>query len=1155
MNKIKKLVAIAFSMILIVTIILIFAISSKAADQNRMEEKNISGYLSGVEITKPKEGYFYFFDREIAPMGITLVLGKITIEIETTENISGVDIYIDDELKFSDYTYPYSRLWNERVIGRHVIRVTEHGGDESDEVSVFIFNFAMAKPSVVINEIMSDPKGSDAGKEWIELYNKGEGIKIKGWTISNADGNAIATLPNWVFPNDTYLVINFGTGVNDEDFSDGNATFYVGSNQEFFDNIMDECALYTGEPSENTIIDFVAYCYEGDYIPGVAHSYATKAGIWDEGGYFNPLIGVQPYSRMPSIKEGDSIGRDAYSKDTDMAQDWDLGGGKDTFQPTYGVCNVNVFGIMKKNLSSTLLSSTFVDKKKWTIMVYMAGDSNLEREMMSQLNELEKVGTDNNINIVFLIDGKSFIREVYIDNNGNLQEANKGKTFMGVLMKDRNSGYVNWPGGPGRNTRISLSSVVYAYNRDVDPACIGEQNTGTAALLTSFINWAVELVPADHYILLMGGHGAGWKGLLPDDTDKDWLYMHELKTALDNANIFLFDDIAFDCCHMAMVEVGYQISFYTDFMVGSEEFDWGWDYKKIFSHVQSNPDIDAEDLANYIVDCYNHPPCGTLSAIRLDSTFSSLVEKINDFAINLKTGMEDWGDIQNQPFKIHGNSDDNCQKDLEKSVGNTEYYGDRNFFDLYDLADEIGSNAGIYADYKNGWSEIQSLIQKVVTNEKHWAHADSHGLSIYFPEDETYFYSFRDCTNGISHEYPFDCPWPSRLNDDSSSYAIYAEDFTTEWGKVPYSGNSPHPWPQTPNLLFRDDTQWDEFLHRYYKPCADAGPDQSFEVDDCGKTVAVNLDGRGSSSADDDKKVHQWIWDLDSTRNTDSGDWDKDGIDEADDDNDMEGQTITYNFGVGVHYITLTVWDDHYLCDQKNPDKTNDHPNEHWKTDQDKCVITVTCKEDETPPTIIITDPPNGMEFDENNITVSGIATDDIGIVEFGYSIRWRDGKNDHSLEIDNLTSYEFEIEFELYPDWNEITIYARDAAGNEGIDSITVYWYPSEDTNPPVTTEEVGQPSSEGGYQVTPGTPIWLNATDDMSGVNYIYYEVWWDSDGDGVIETKMGEETAYTSNVEFCFADYEIYTEVAELRFYAVDNAGNIEEMKIKQHLVQEG
>ena len=1149
MDRVEGRAAVIIFMAFIVIMILIATVSIKSDENDMSHDRYDLSCLSNIDIAKPRAGYLYVFDREIAPIGVTLVIGGITIEIETTEDIEGVDIYIDNELKFTDYTYPYSRLWNEGVTGRHVIRAVEHGGNESDEISLFIFNPFKVGSDVVINEIMSDPEGGDAGNEWIELYNAGDSVKIKGWTISNADGNAIATLPDWFFPNDTYLVVDFGEGDNDNDFSDGNATFYVGSNQAFFDNDGDECALYTGKPSENTILDFVAYCYEGGYNPGIAHDYATKAGIWGEGEYFDPSIDIPPYSRMPNIKEGSSIGRNCYSKDADTPQDWDIDGGKDAFQSTPGMCNVNVFGIMKENVPSSFLPSSFIDKKKWTIMVYMAGDSNLEKEMMDQLNDLEKVGTDNNINIVFLIDGKSLVREVYIDNHGNLQEIDgtKGKTFMGILMKDKNSGYVNWPGGPGRNRRVSLSSIVYAYNRDVDPACIGEQNTGTSALLTSFIDWAVELVPADHYILLMGGHGAGWKGLLPDDTDKDWLYMYELRDALDDADIIGFDVIAFDCCHMSMVEVGYQIRLYTDFMVGSEEYDWGWDYKKIFGHVQSNPNINAEGLANYIVDCYNHPTCGTLSATCLDSTFNSLVEKINDFAINLKTGMEDWGDTENQPFKTHGISNDNCQKDVEDSLGNTEYYGDRNFFDLYDFEDKIGGNAGIYTGYKDGWKEIQSLIKKVVTNEKHWAgHPNSHGLSIYFPEDETYFYSFPDCTGDNSWEYPFDYPWPSRLKDDSSSYAIYAEDFTTEWGKVPYVGNSPHPWPQTPNLLFRDYTQWDEFLHRYYKPCADAGEDQSFEVDDCEKTVAVTLDGSGSSSADDDKKIHRWIWDLDPTKNTDDGDWDKDGIDEANDDNDIEGQIITHNFGVGIYYVTLTVWDDHHLCDKMNPDKTNDHPDEHWKTDQDECIITITCKGDEIPPTVIITDPPDGMEVDENNIVVSGIATDNIGIVEFGYHLRWKDGETSDSWEIDNSTSYEFEFEVELYDGWNEITVYARDGAGNEGNDSVTVYYYPVEDTTPPVTTEEVGQPSWENGYTVIPETLIWLNATDDMSGVNYIYYEVWHEG-------TKVAEETAYTSNVELCFADYQIYEGTAELRFYAVDNVGNIEEMKVKEHLVQ--
>lgn len=1142
MNKIKKLVAIAFSMILIVTIILIFAISSKAADQNRMEEKNISGYLSGVEITKPKEGYLYVFDREIAPIGITLVLGKITIEVETVENVSGVDIYIDDVLKFSDFTYPFSRLWNERATGRHVIRAVEHGGDESDEVSVLIFNFVKTKSGVMINEIMSDPKGSDAGKEWIELYNKGERIKIKGWTISNADGNAIATLPNWIFPNDTYLVVNFGSGTNDNDFSDGNGTFYVGSNQEFLDNNMDECALYTGEPSENTIIDFVAYCYEGNYTSGTAYDYATKAGIWNDGEYFNPAINIPASSKVPVVSEGGSIGRDSYSNDTNMPEDWSVTGGKDAFEPSPGRCNLNVFGMVDMRMPSHLLTSSKI--KKWTVMVYMGWDNNLETLCWQQLNWLEKVGTDSNINIVFLVDGKSKILETKVV-NGIMQnvESTKGKTFRGFLMKDNKTGWVNWP---TRHTRIRASSLIWVYNKNTDPICIGEQNTGTAPLLNAFIDWAVDVAPAEHYILLLNSHGNGWKGLLPDDTNNDRLYMYELRDALANSNIFTLDILGFDACLMAMIEVGYQVHLEVDNMVASEEriLTPGWNYSDIFSKLQKNPSMTPEELAGNIVDSYHKMHIKddakhTLSAVRLNNDFVKLFKKVGEFGEQLKRGIEDWGDDENHFFKVNGNPGDNCQVDIKNTViKESEFYEDNNFIDLYHFADRIGKNNGIYNGYKDKWMDITNLAKKVVIKEAHGTkHANSHGISIYFPSNQAKF---------TKHENPFDYPWPSHLKDKNPPLAIYAYDYTTEWGKVPPN----HPYLETPNFLFREG-KWDEFLHRYYKPCADAGPDQSFEIGANESDVLVNFDGAGSS--DTDGVIKKYYWDFNDKVSSDNGDWDKDRVDETNDDKDAENKTVTHRFTPGRYVVTLTVWDDHYLLSDA---RTNSVPKTHYKTDQDTCIIVVTKKiNDTTPPTIIITNPPNGIEVNEDSINVTGIAKDDIGIVEFGYHLKWKDGEASDSWELDNLTSYEFEFEVELHEDWNEITVWAKDYAGNEGNDSVTVWYYPEEDTTPPITTEEVGQPSSEGGYQVTPGTPIWLNATDDMSGVNYIYYEVWWDSDGDGVIETKMGEETAYTSNVEFCFADYEIYTEVAELRFYAVDNAGNIEEMKIKQHLVQEG
>jgi len=97
------------------------------------------------------------------------------------------------------------------------------------------------------------------------------------------------------------------------------------------------------------------------------------------------------------------------------------------------------------------------------------------------------------------------------------------------------------------------------------------------------------------------------------------------------------------------------------------------------------------------------------------------------------------------------------------------------------------------------------------------------------------------------------------------------------------------------------------------------------------------------------------------------------------------------------------------------------------------------------------------------------------------------------------------------------------------------------------VTEKTIGEPQWEEGYTIASYTPIWLKATDPEpgSGVNYIHYEVW----QDGIMK---GSEDVHGDTVEMTFGMYGVLTGIAELRWYAVDNAENVENMHYQEHFV---
>lgn len=261
--------------------------------------------------------------------------------------------------------------------------------------------------------------------------------------------------------------------------------------------------------------------------------------------------------------------------------------------------------------------------EKWTVMVYMAGDNNLDTAALRDIAEMARVGSSRNVNIVVQLDrAKDCItRRLYI--------------YI-TTRPDR----PNRPDGP-------------------DADCIEtfeETDTGDPKVLENFMLWAMKKYPANRYLLILWNHGGGWwedprRSIAYDDSSNgDALDNGELKAALSSIARKLgrpIDILGMDACLMNMVEVAYQLKDCVCVMVGSEEeepFD-GWPYDKVLQVLKNRPGGHPKTMGKEIAREYVNSYRGkgenvTQSALNLrkvddvvrnlDCLSHELVRSIND---------------------------------------------------------------------------------------------------------------------------------------------------------------------------------------------------------------------------------------------------------------------------------------------------------------------------------------------------------------------------------------------------------------------------------------------------------------------------------------------------------------------------------------------
>ncbi len=171
-----------------------------------------------------------------------------------------------------------------------------------------------------------------------------------------------------------------------------------------------------------------------------------------------------------------------------------------------------------------------------------------------------------------------------------------------------------------RETARELKSAVADWEvaKEQNKAAVTAQGGGpdvvdsVQATLTNFVVTTIQKSPAEHYILVLSGHGSGAVGdFLSANKRLFGLTIPGLRKALDDAKKQCnlpgkIDILGLDSCLMGMAEVAYEVRDYVEILIGSEGFEanTGWPYDAILDNLRANPDVKAEEFARNIVKEY-----------------------------------------------------------------------------------------------------------------------------------------------------------------------------------------------------------------------------------------------------------------------------------------------------------------------------------------------------------------------------------------------------------------------------------------------------------------------------------------------------------------------------------------------------------------------
>ncbi len=346
---------------------------------------------------------------------------------------------------------------------------------------------------------------------------------------------------------------------------------------------------------------------------------------------------------------------------------------------------------MAPNLAETSLGK----KKRWSIMVYLAGGADVSDEARESLLRMKLVGSTENIHLIAQFDSGSegtFTKRYYLSPftdaigiesllrgardevpaTSEPYDSTAGMNYCRRLRETLSESHKRRMNclptkeiiellkySPNRFNSFILNCILEEDLYPRSSGNVGDTNAGDPKVLVDFVRWAKVRYPADHYMVILWGHGSGlsvaWdypsspfirpadaltvKELRKAFTREETAFRKEKKAFLEEEEEHFrqnehagqvagivpqeaveavweppelpeyrsrVDIVGFNSCSLGTIEVYHQLRDLAGFGIASEGFTpkTSWPYDLILRALDKNPRWTPEKFANNIAKEY-----------------------------------------------------------------------------------------------------------------------------------------------------------------------------------------------------------------------------------------------------------------------------------------------------------------------------------------------------------------------------------------------------------------------------------------------------------------------------------------------------------------------------------------------------------------------